>query len=1095
MASIIVRSARIAMPQGNIVNLRVSVDRSLATAGGPAAGVVALEPVSATGFSIDLPEITLYTTWDAPDATTQQAQYTAQLVDGSGNVIASFDYLNPFQLRIPNSETTWKEIEEWNEFYRESKNLTPNDVPGQYDAGPVLIPSCNVFLGTQTNAATDTMGLYAGNADNPPGLRFNVATQLWEFSDDGTTWAAFGTGGGGTPAAPDTSVQFNNSGSFGGSAGFTFNSATNSLSLGTAAAPGGLRLVGITGFYWNIATQNPAANETLYLPDDVTPATGNFLFVSNAASNVVTDWSTGLEWSNSTRTLSINGSANTQLGALLSNTSGLGAAETTIAFTNNAVESAFLSLTGSGFTPSGLQKPSQLYLKGFTGVDEMLFELPSGSIYVWGINATEVMRLNGTTGLLITSPAGADTSGLRFVNLTSASPAGASTAYLAVDGSGNVVRAAAPGGAPVDATYLTLSLNGTLTNERVFRLADTTLTEVDGGAGGDYTIGVNQANAFAWTAVHTWQPSTSQVNAISLNKASLGAVGQRDSDRLLIQAKAHDGVSSYTIESREYINVVSNDGVGSLFTIDGRNTFAGAGFNTLFTLNISSGDGVFTGSVTAAGLVLSAAATITSNSASALAVGANGATNPVLSVNAATASVATGVSITGAAAGSAVTIASTSTNSAEEIYIVPKGNAAVKIGTGGGAGSSDQGLYISRSVDNTNGSGNGHAFVDASSYTRTAGGPNGFNSFDTPVTIGSNTAYDHYVSYQARPNVAANGTWNDLYGAYFVAIIGAGTTITRNTGLWIQQPTMGAGATITNNYGVYVDGASAPGSNNYSLYSNGASYALINVGRVGLGSTTTPTVLLHLRGNATRECLIRFTPNANNSFVGAEWTDNANSAEVASVKLNASTGEFRHFGGLGGYYHTWYTNNTEKARLDSSGNFLVGLIAGGTNAAGIIGLNNGTVPTTYPADAVQLVAQDYAAGDSRLRVYSENGALPVIIGGNAVLSGRQVVAKTANYTVQYTDSNTVFTNSGAAGSVTFTSSGTGSVESFTFEFIRVANHPVVLQLNPGEIVQIGASTTTAGGSVTLDAVGSRLRIVQVGPSLWMGDLTGAATFA
>ena len=39
-------------------------------------------------------------------------------------------------------------------------------------------------------------------------------------------------GGGGVPASPDTSVQFNNLGAFGGSANFTYNTGTNTVSFG-----------------------------------------------------------------------------------------------------------------------------------------------------------------------------------------------------------------------------------------------------------------------------------------------------------------------------------------------------------------------------------------------------------------------------------------------------------------------------------------------------------------------------------------------------------------------------------------------------------------------------------------------------------------------------------------------------------------------------------------------------------------------------------------------------------------------------------------------------------------------------------------------
>jgi len=52
------------------------------------------------------------------------------------------------------------------------------------------------------------------------------------------------------------------------------------------------------------------------------------------------------------------------------------------------------------------------------------------------------------------------------------------------------------GGAPVDAQYLTLALNGTLTDERRFVLAGGA-SAVDGGANGDYTVTVHDAVTLA----------------------------------------------------------------------------------------------------------------------------------------------------------------------------------------------------------------------------------------------------------------------------------------------------------------------------------------------------------------------------------------------------------------------------------------------------------------------------------------------------------------------------------------------------------------------------------------------------------------------
>jgi len=69
----------------------------------------------------------------------------------------------------------------------------------------------------------------------------------------------------------------------------------------------------------------------------------------------------------------------------------------------------------------------------------------------------------------------------------------------------------------------------------------------------------------------------------------------------------------------------------------------------------------------------------TSSSASALTVGANGATNPVIKVDASTASVATGVSITGAAAASGVAVAVISSGTNENLTVDAKGSGTVTV--------------------------------------------------------------------------------------------------------------------------------------------------------------------------------------------------------------------------------------------------------------------------------------------------------------------------------------------------------------------------------------------------------------------------------
>jgi hypothetical protein len=74
--------------------------------------------------------------------------------------------------------------------------------------------------------------------------------------------------------------------------------------------------------------------------------------------------------------------------------------------------------------------------------------------------------------------------------------------------------------------------------------------------------------------------------------------------------------------------------------------------------------------------------TITSTSADALTVGANGASNPVFDVDASTASVATGVQIRGAAAGAGVAINTLSSAANENLAISAKGLGHLALGSG-----------------------------------------------------------------------------------------------------------------------------------------------------------------------------------------------------------------------------------------------------------------------------------------------------------------------------------------------------------------------------------------------------------------------------
>lgn len=85
---------------------------------------------------------------------------------------------------------------------------------------------------------------YASNAgilthvtsSNFAGIRYNTTTNVWELSSSTTdgedgTWEEIGTAVAGSVAGSNTHIQFNNAGSFGGEAAFTYDYNANQMGL------------------------------------------------------------------------------------------------------------------------------------------------------------------------------------------------------------------------------------------------------------------------------------------------------------------------------------------------------------------------------------------------------------------------------------------------------------------------------------------------------------------------------------------------------------------------------------------------------------------------------------------------------------------------------------------------------------------------------------------------------------------------------------------------------------------------------------------------------------------------------------------------
>jgi len=207
MPAITVLSAKIAK-QGasDVTALRVTVDRSLASVGGPPAGIVASGAVTQDSAAFVLPQLTLYSTWNAADLITREAIFRAELLDGAGQVVQVLTGFNAFQIRVISTQTTWNEIREQNDFYSLIQGAGNTRLGN--DSTPSLGNSVVTVLGAITNAPSDTISLFFGAQVNPPGIRRNIATAQMEFSHDGQTWASMGSGGGGGNVSGNGTVNY-----------------------------------------------------------------------------------------------------------------------------------------------------------------------------------------------------------------------------------------------------------------------------------------------------------------------------------------------------------------------------------------------------------------------------------------------------------------------------------------------------------------------------------------------------------------------------------------------------------------------------------------------------------------------------------------------------------------------------------------------------------------------------------------------------------------------------------------------------------------------------------------------------------------------
>jgi hypothetical protein len=168
-------------------------------------------------------------------------------------------------------------------------NTTPGhalSVTGTTNLGGVVTATANVILGTTTISANGSVG---------------TAGQILTSGGSGNVY--WSTGGGGSPGGANTQIQFNDSGSFGGDAGLTYNKTTDALTVAGALTVNGAVTVPntaalgnttITGFVNATSSVNAAsftidttvvANSTAVYATRLNSKTEGNLNVNNAVTS------------------------------------------------------------------------------------------------------------------------------------------------------------------------------------------------------------------------------------------------------------------------------------------------------------------------------------------------------------------------------------------------------------------------------------------------------------------------------------------------------------------------------------------------------------------------------------------------------------------------------------------------------------------------------------------------------------------------------------------------------------------------------------------------------------------------------------------
>ena len=247
------------------------------------------------------------------------------------------------------------------------------------------------------------------------------------------------------------------------------------------------------------------------------------------------------------------------------------------------------------------------------------------------------------------------------------------------------------------------------------------------------------------------------------------------------------------------------------------------------------------------------------------------------------------------------------------------------------------------------------------------------------ITIGSNASFNYIQSWASKPLVV-NSQGNNTLLNPTSGNVGIGTTSpSARVHAISTTEQLRLGYDASNYYSTTVSSAGA-----VTFDAVGASAGFIFNDSVGIGIS--PLAKFHVSG-APEANMGQLRIASTGNYGGLSfWTANGNAdARNWQIQTNYQTN-----GTFDIMRSTSSSGNptTPVISLDKSGNVGIGYSAFGTSAVGVLGIVNGTEPSTSPADMIQLYSVDLSAGNATLGLRTETAVVTESVTSDRTLSIR-----------------------------------------------------------------------------------------------------------